>query len=77
MQANGTPSLVIDDPVQIGEDVEWHMRQSLAPVLRPTLGPGLAVFDDEQRGDRRPSPVAPATRFPKGARQTAETAHGR
>ena len=35
--------------------VEWHMRQALAPVL----------FDDEQRGDRRPSPVAPATRSPE------------
>lgn len=35
--------------------VEWHMRQALAPVL----------FDDEQRGGRRPSPVAPATRSPE------------
>ena len=35
--------------------VEWHMRQALAPVL----------FDDEQRGDRRPSPVAPAVRSPE------------
>jgi hypothetical protein len=35
--------------------VEWHMRQALAPVL----------FDDEQRGDHRPSPVAPATRSPE------------
>jgi Transposase DDE domain len=35
--------------------VEWHMRQALTPVL----------FDDEQRGDVRPSPVAPATRSPE------------
>jgi hypothetical protein len=46
--------------------VEWHMRQALAPVL----------FDDEQRGDRRPSPVAPATRSPearaKARRQRTE-----
>ncbi len=35
--------------------VEWHMRQALAPVL----------FDDEQRGDHRPSPVTPATRSPE------------
>lgn len=35
--------------------VEWHMRQALAPVL----------FDDEQRGDYRPSPVAPAKRSPE------------
>jgi len=35
--------------------VEWHMRQALAPVL----------FDDEQRGDYRPSPVAPARRSPE------------
>jgi hypothetical protein len=35
--------------------VEWHMRQALAPVL----------FDDEQRGDRRSSPVAPAARSPE------------
>jgi transposase len=40
--------------------VEWHMRQALAPVL----------FDDEQRGDRRNSPVAPALRSPE-ARQKA------
>lgn len=32
--------------------VEWHMRQALAPVL----------FDDEQRGGERSSPVAPAVR---------------
>jgi hypothetical protein len=42
--------------------VEWHMRQALAPVL----------FDDEQRGDRRPSPVAPAVRSPE-ARAKART----
>jgi hypothetical protein len=42
--------------------VEWHMRQALAPVL----------FDDEQRGDRRTSPVAPATRSPE-ARAKART----
>ena len=35
--------------------VEWHMRQALAPVL----------FDDEQRGGRRPSVVAPAVRSPE------------
>lgn len=35
--------------------VEWHMRQALAPVL----------FDDEQRGDHRRSPVAPAKRSPE------------
>lgn len=35
--------------------VEWHMRQALAPVL----------FDDEQRGEVRPSPVAPAKRSPE------------
>lgn len=35
--------------------VEWHMRQALAPVL----------FDDEQRGGARPSPVAPAVRSPE------------
>jgi transposase len=32
--------------------VEWHMRQALAPVL----------FDDEQHGGPRSSPVAPAVR---------------
>jgi len=47
--------------------VEWHMRQALAPVL----------FDDEQGGDRRPSPVAPAKRSPEarakaGLRRTAD-----
>lgn len=42
--------------------VEWHMRQALAPVL----------FDDEQRGGPRPSPVAPATRSPE-ARSKART----
>ncbi len=42
--------------------VEWHMRQALAPVL----------FDDEQREDRRSSPVAPATRSPE-ARAKART----
>ena len=35
--------------------VEWHMRQALAPLL----------FDDEQRGDQRSSPVAPAKRSPE------------
>lgn len=35
--------------------VEWHMRQALAPVL----------FDDEQRGDYRSSPVVPAQRSPE------------
>ena len=35
--------------------VEWHMRQALAPVL----------FDDEQGGGQRLSPVAPATRSPE------------
>jgi hypothetical protein len=35
--------------------VEWHMRQALAPLL----------FDDEQRGDHRASPVAPAVRSPE------------
>jgi hypothetical protein len=35
--------------------VEWHMRQAWAPVL----------FDDEQRGDSRVSPVAPARRSPE------------
>jgi hypothetical protein len=35
--------------------VEWHMRQALAPVL----------FDDEQRGDYRASPVTPARRSPE------------
>jgi transposase len=35
--------------------VEWHMRQALAPVL----------FDDEQHGGARPSPVAPAVRSPE------------
>jgi hypothetical protein len=42
--------------------VEWHMRQALAPVL----------FDDEQRGDHRPSPVALAKRSPE-ARAKAST----
>ena len=32
--------------------VEWHMRQALAPVL----------FDDEEHGETRSSPVAPAVR---------------
>lgn len=32
--------------------VEWHMRRAMAPLL----------FDDEQRGAPRPSPVAPAQR---------------
>ena len=40
--------------------VEWHMRQALAPVL----------FDDEQSGEQRNSPVAPARRSPE-ARQKA------
>ncbi len=35
--------------------VEWHMRQALAPVL----------FDDEEHGQTRPSPVAPALRSEK------------
>lgn len=34
--------------------VEWHMRRALAPLL----------FDDEQRVDNRPSPVAAAQRSP-------------
>jgi len=42
--------------------VEWHMRQALAPVL----------FDDEQRGDYRPSPVAPARPSPE-ARAKAQS----
>ncbi len=47
--------------------VEWHMRQALAPVL----------FDDEQRGGSRPSPVAPAVRSPEarakaGTKRTAD-----
>jgi hypothetical protein len=41
--------------VMLAYYVEWHMRQALAPVL----------FDDEQRGDRRTSPVAPAMRSPE------------
>jgi len=35
--------------------VEWHMRQALAPVL----------FDDEEHGGSRSSPVAPAVRSQK------------
>ncbi|HXY49862.1 MAG TPA: IS1634 family transposase [Terriglobales bacterium] len=35
--------------------VEWHMRQALAPVL----------FDDEEHGQTRSSPVAPAVRSEK------------
>ena len=35
--------------------VEWHMRQALAPVL----------FDDEEHGGLRSSPVAPAVRSEK------------
>src|SRR6516165_11845482 len=35
--------------------VEWHMRQALAPVL----------FDDEEHGGPRSSPVAPAVRSEK------------
>jgi len=35
--------------------VEWHMRQTLAPVL----------FDDEEHGETRSSPVAPAVRSEK------------
>ena len=46
--------------VMLAYYVEWHMRQALAPVL----------FDDEQRGDVRSSPVAPAVRSPE-ARQKA------
>jgi hypothetical protein len=46
--------------VMLAYYVEWHMRQALAPVL----------FDDEQRGGARPSPVAPAVRSPE-ARQKA------
>jgi hypothetical protein len=38
--------------VMLAYYVEWHMRQALAPVL----------FDDQQRGEPRPSPVAPAVR---------------
>jgi Transposase DDE domain len=48
--------------VMLAYYVEWHMRQALAPVL----------FDDEQRGDGRPSPVAPAKRSPE-ARAKART----
>jgi hypothetical protein len=49
--------------------VEWHMRQALAPVL----------FDDEQHGDRRSSPVAPARRSPeaRAKARTRRTADGR
>ncbi|MFN3326796.1 MAG: IS1634 family transposase [Bryobacteraceae bacterium] len=48
--------------------VEWHMRQALAPVL----------FDDEQRGGERPSPVAPAVRSPEAQAKarTKRTADG-
>ena len=35
--------------------VEWHMRQAWAPIL----------FDDEDHGERRSSPVAPAVRSQK------------
>ncbi len=35
--------------------VEWHMRQTLAPLL----------FDDQRRGDQRESPVDPARRSPE------------
>jgi hypothetical protein len=42
--------------------VEWHLRQRLAPVL----------FDDEQHGGPRPSPVAPATHSQR-AKLTANT----
>lgn len=48
--------------VMLAYYVEWHMRQALAPVL----------FDDEQRGGLRPSPVAPAVRSPE-ARAKART----
>ena len=44
--------------------VEWQMRQALAPVL----------FDDEQRGGERPSPVAPAVRSAE-ARAKAQKKH--
>lgn len=39
--------------------VEWHLRQRLAPVL----------FDDEQHGGPRSSPVAPATRSKQALRK--------
>lgn len=39
--------------------VEWPRRQALAPVL----------FDDEQRGDYRSSPVTPARRSPEARAQ--------
>jgi len=48
--------------------VEWHMRAALAPVL----------FDDEQRGGDRPSPVSPAVRSPeaRAKAQLKRTADG-
>jgi len=47
--------------------VEWHMRQALAPVL----------FDDEQHGGQRSSPVAPATRSPEaGAKARTQRTAG-
>jgi transposase len=41
--------------VMLAYYVEWHMRQALAPVL----------FDDEEHGETRSSPVAPAVRSEK------------
>jgi len=41
--------------VMLAYYVEWHMRQALAPVL----------FDDEEHGETRSSPVAPALRSEK------------
>jgi transposase len=41
--------------VMLAYYVEWHMRQALAPVL----------FDDEEHGGPRSSPVAPAVRSEK------------
>jgi transposase len=48
--------------------VEWHMRQALAPVL----------FDDEQRGGERKSPVDPAVRSEEALQKarTGRTANG-
>ncbi len=43
--------------VMLAYYVEWHMRQAVGPVL----------FDDEQRGDSRCSPVTPARRSPEAS----------
>jgi transposase len=53
--------------VMLAYYVEWHMRQALAPVL----------FDDEEHGETRSSPVAPAVRSEKAQAKALRKRTGR